>query len=390
VGVGPAARTQSVGKGPLLVGSGLDNDIVIADATVSRHHCRLDPSPMGVAVRDLESRNGTWVDGVAVRVGRALPGSRIRLGRTQLVVLGVPPPPEGSLLAQSAAMRAVLAQVARFARVPLPALVLGETGVGKEGVARALHDRGAEPGGPFVAVNAGSLTRDLAESELFGHERGAFTGAVATKRGVFEQADGGTLFLDEVGELPLDLQARLLRVLETWQVQRVGSERPLPVRVRLVCATHRDLRAMVEGGAFRADLYFRVARLRIEVPPLRARLDDLAPLAVHFLERLAAHVGPKSLSEGALAKLMLHDWPGNVRELRNVVELAALSTSGPVIDVGDVELEHCVAKGRPSPRPSAAALQQVIDAHRGNLSAAARTLMMPRSTLKDRVNRQRG
>jgi DNA-binding NtrC family response regulator len=196
-----------------------------------------------------------------------------------------------------------MAEVDRFAGLSWPALIRGETGVGKEHIARALHERGRRQKGPFVPLNGGGLPRELIESELFGHERGAFTGAVQAHRGAFEQAHGGTLFLDEVAELPPDVQTRLLRVLETWQVRRVGSEAARRVDVRLVCATHKDLRTMVQEGLFRSDLYYRIHRLVLEVPPLRARPDDIAPLAQHFLHLMESEVGERCLGAQALERL---------------------------------------------------------------------------------------
>jgi DNA-binding NtrC family response regulator len=238
--------------------------------------------------------------------------------------------------------------------------------------------------GPFVALNGGGIPHDLIESELFGHERGAFTGAVVSHRGAFERAHGGTLFLDEVAELPPGLQARLLRVLETWRVCRVGGERSRRVDVRLVCATHRDLRHMIQHGTFRADLYYRVHRLVIDVPALRDRVDDIAPLARRFLSAIAPEVGQKRLSADALARLCGHAWPGNVRELRNVVELAAVGCEGSVIDLDAIE-QVLARLAVPGARVSLQVLQQAVDRHRGNVSAAARALGLPRETVRDRL-----
>jgi DNA-binding NtrC family response regulator len=224
----------------------------------------------------------------------------------------------------------------------------------------------------------------LIESELFGHERGAFTGAVQSHRGAFEQAHGGTLFLDEVAELPPDLQTRLLRVLETWHVRRVGSELARRVDVRLVCATHRDLRRMVQEGGFRADLYYRIHRLVIDVPALRYRVDDIGPLARHFLSSMEHEVGEKQLSAEAVRRLRLYSWPGNVRELRNALELAAIGCDGSIVeaDVVDRALRRLAD---PVVRPTADTLRRAIAEYGGNLSAAARALDIPRSTLRDRL-----
>jgi DNA-binding NtrC family response regulator len=282
-------------------------------------------------------------------------------------------------------MLAVMADAERFAPLPWPVLIRGETGVGKEHVARALHDRGARSGGPFVAFNAGGLTRELVESELFGHARGAFTGAVQAHRGAFEQAHGGTLFLDEVAELAPEMQTRLLRVLETWGVRRVGSEVERPVDVRLVCATHRDLGAMAREGRFRSDLYYRIHRLVLDVPPLRSRLDDVEPLARHFLAQMRPELGFRELHAEALQRLRSHPWPGNVRQLRNVLEHAAVDSDGASITLAAIDralrrIGDCLDS-----RPSAGALREALEHYGGNVSAAARALGIPRSTLRDRL-----
>jgi len=222
------------------------------------------------------------------------------------------------------ALLRVIAGAARVAPTSVPVLVSGESGTGKELLARLIHDLGPAPNGPFVAVNCGTLPRELADSELFGHERGAFTGAHGRKRGWFEEADGGTLVLDEVGELPLELQPKLLRVLETGRVRRVGGNGDVGVKVRVVALTLRDLPREVSRGAFRLDLYHRLAGFELSLPPLRARRADVARLARHFLDQLARELGPRTIDAGALARLAEHDWPGNVRELRNVLRRAAL------------------------------------------------------------------
>ena len=389
VGRGPGARRMVVDGMPLTVGSAPGNELVLADRTVSKRHCRLELHDGGLLVRDLGSRNGTWVDGVRVFTARVGPGTTIRVGRTDIYVLV-----RGSrgdaraegLVAASSAMLHVLAEVERLARLSWPVLIQGESGVGKEGVAAALHRRGSRRTGPFVAINAGGLPRHLVESELFGHEKGAFTGAAAERRGVFEQADGGTLFLDEIGELPLDVQARLLRVLETWRVRRVGGETDIDVDVRLVCATHRDLRSMVVEGAFREDLYYRINHLVVRVPPLRERPDDVRALAAHFLEQAASEIGPRQLSEEAVLRLVSHSWPGNARELRNVLRAAAVASASALVDAADVERVLAKMAGPGMVKTVGDdTLKQTLATCRGNLSAAARMLGMPRSTLRDRV-----
>ncbi len=386
-GRGREAQALRIADRPLSIGADPDNALALSDRAVSRFHCRIEPSEQAVVVRDLGSTNGTWVDGVRIRRLELRPGGTLRVGRTEFRVAGggrAEAPPSATPVVASSAMLAVMADVDRFARLPWPALIRGETGVGKELVARALHERSPRRVGPFVGLNGGGLPRDLIESELFGHERGAFTGAVQSHRGAFEQAHGGTLFLDEVAELPSDLQTRLLRVLESWQVRRVGSEFERNVDVRLVCATHRDLRRMVQEGSFRADLYYRIHRLVIDVPALRHRTDDIGPLANHFLSSMAGEVGSKRMSAKAVWRLRAYSWPGNVRELRNALEIAAVGCDSSIIDEDRVD---CVLRqlADPAARPNAGILRRAIEEHGGNLSAAARALGIPRSTLRDRL-----
>jgi transcriptional regulator with AAA-type ATPase domain len=384
-GRGPNARAFHVGAAPVSVGGSGDNGIVLSDRAVSQYHCRIEPSSQGVSIRDLGSTNGTWVDGVRVRRHELRAGAVVRIGRTELRVVGRVAEPASKLVVESSAMLSVMADVDRLASLPWPVLVRGETGVGKEHVARALHERGRRKDGPFVPLNGGGLPRDLIESELFGHERGAFTGAVQAHRGAFEQAHGGTLFLDEVAELPPDLQTRLLRVLETWHVRRVGSETARRVDVRLVCATHADLRQLVHEGRFRPDLYYRIHRLVVEVPPLRARPEDVAFLAQHFLRQMEPAVGERHLEPQSIERLQTYAWPGNARELRNVLELAAVDCDGAVIDVAAVDRSLRRVSEPRAPRPSADSLRETLEQYGGNLSAAARALGIPRSTLRDRL-----
>jgi len=216
-------------------------------------------------------------------------------------------------------------------------MITGETGTGKELIARGIHNASPRRGKPFVVLDCGAIPRELIESTLFGHEKGSFTGAIGQHRGCFEQASGGTIFLDEIGELDLGLQPKLLRVLEQREIKRVGGDRTIKVDVRVLAATNRDLRAMVNAGTFREDLYFRLSVIHVELPPLRERRDDIAELAQHFLREVAGRRGlPLSLGQDAITGLMTHTFPGNVRELRNVVERAASLSSGPVITRADL------------------------------------------------------
>ncbi|MFM2419149.1 MAG: hypothetical protein RL385_3872 [Pseudomonadota bacterium] len=389
VGRGADARRITVRGGPLRVGSGSENDLVLHDPTVSGQHCRFEPGAGQLCVRDLGSTNGTYVQGLRITRVELATGARVRVGRTDLHIYARTSGAEHvRFVAASGAMQQVLLEAQQFAPLPWPLLLLGPSGSGKEELAALLHRSGPRKHAPFVALNAGGLPRELIESELFGHERGAFTGAVAQRRGVFEQAHGGTLFLDEIGELPLDLQARLLRVLETWQVRRVGAESSVAVDVRLLCATHRDLLRMVAAGTFREDLYFRLARLVLHIPPLAERGDDILPLARHFLAGLVDDVGVRALGQDAETRLLAHDWPGNARELRNVLSSAAALSPGKLLSARDIDQAIARLGGRSQPTlPSPAAVTRAVERCGGNVTAAARLLELPRSTLRDHLKR---
>ena len=322
-------------------------DIVLDDGSVSGLHFELDFSGVEVVLRDLGSTNGTWIHGMRIE-GVVLPlGTQFLAGRVPVVLERLTEierpvsttPSFGDLLGESEPMRELFALLARVAPTDIDVLVLGETGTGKELVARALHGHSRRAEGPMVVLDCGSLPAELAESEINGHRKGAFTGATTDHAGVFEAAHSGTIFLDEIGELPLDLQPKLLRVLERREVRRVGETKPRPADVRVVAATHRDLRAMVADGRFREDLYFRLAGFAVELPPLRRRAQDIAGLAAHFLSRYGDTQGrTPSLSTAALDRLRAHAWPGNVRELRDVIKVAAQLAERAVLDADDLHL----------------------------------------------------
>jgi two-component system response regulator GlrR len=311
--------------GRMVAGNAEGVDLPVKAPTVSRLHAELDPRSSGLWVRDLGSRNGTFIEGVRVESGCVPDRGRLKLGELELAVhYGPQPSPValwaeprfGPLLGASTPMRELFARLARIAASEATVLIHGETGTGKELVARALHEASPRAQGPFVIVDCGALPESLLDAELFGHSRGAFTGAAGARAGAFEAADGGTLFLDEIGELPLPLQPKLLRVLEARTVRRLGENEVRPVDVRFLSATHRDLRTMVNGGAFREDLYFRLAVLPVTVPPLRERPGDIALLARSFLP-----ASSQGLLTGALvAEISARSWLGNVRELRNFVD----------------------------------------------------------------------
>jgi two-component system response regulator HydG len=301
------------------------------------------------------------------------------------------PTPRGAtrIVAESPAMRNLLRRTAKFARSDAPVVVLGETGTGKEIIARTLHANGSRADRPFVAVNVAALPADLLESELFGHARGAFTGAATARTGLFQEADSGTLFLDEIGEMPLGLQAKLLRALQDGQIRRVGESQTFGVDVRIVCATHRDLAARVREGSFREDLYFRLKVLTLQVPPLRDRGEDILPLALQFLDR--ERLTSPGFTPRAQALLLAYRWPGNVRELENAVRHGAALAAGAAIDVIDLPEELAAIARAPAAELATIAeverahILRVLDACGGSQTEAARILGVARNTLWRKV-----
>lgn len=310
--------------------------------------------------------------------------------------------PIPGIVGESATMKRLNAQIESFAQSEASVLVRGETGSGKELVARAIHERSRRAEGPFVAVNVASLPPSLVEAELFGHARGAFTGATNRRQGLFVRANGGTLLLDEIGELPLELQPKLLRVLESRVVRPVGSDEEVPIDVRVIAATHRDLEGMIEANTFREDLFFRLSVLEVEVPPLRARGRDILLLAQHFLEHLAKDVGKdvRGIATTTATRLLDYPWPGNVRELRDTIERAVALATGPEIQVADLpsrvrdyQRSHVlVVSDDPSELVPLEVVEQryiqrVLEAVGGNKTLAARILRLGRKTLYRKLER---
>jgi transcriptional regulator with GAF, ATPase, and Fis domain len=332
------------------VGRGMICSLVLTDNAVSATHFEIEAQERGFLLRDLDSTNGTLCADVKVREAWLGHGQIVRVGQTALRFESL----EGTvdlavsvrdsfheLLGQSPRMREIFALLERIAPTDLTVLVRGETGTGKELVARALHRASPRAQRPLVVQDCSAISKDLIESTLFGHEKGSFTGAVERKIGCFEQAEGGTLFLDEVGELDLGLQPKLLRVLESRMVKRVGGTREIPVDVRVVAATNRDLRKMVTTGAFREDLYYRLGVISVELPQLRERPDDIPALVEAFLAQVATRRFPGEnrrfeVTQEALDRLLGYGWPGNVRELRNTVERAASLSESTLLDVTDL------------------------------------------------------
>jgi DNA-binding NtrC family response regulator len=395
-----AVQRVGLDGGAVSVGAHAQNQVVLEDRFVSGFHCRLHLRDGRVWVKDLASTNGTVVDGSRVAEAEVSAGSTVRVGsqilRIERVSPSAPAPLPGVITCDPV-LGGALEMLRRAAPSRLPVLILGESGSGKEVAARAVHELSPRAGEAFVPVNCGAISPELAEAELFGHERGAFTGAVGSSPGAFGAADSGTLFLDEIGDLPLPLQVKLLRALEAGEVKPVGSPRPRRIDVRIVCATHRDLRKLVRAGSFREDLYYRLAGLSVELPPLRERREDIVPLAEHFL----AHDGDgvqRGFSADARARLLAHRWPGNARELRHVVQLAVVLSDTPTIrgsalriddgsrpcpeanEAGDPR-ELIDLRGRTLEQIEALAIRSAWERHGGRRGAMARELGIARSSL---------
>ena len=408
---GASLRIPEERERPTTIGKARDNDLVIDDPTVSRRHLRVRRTERGLEVEDLSSTNGTFIGPARIASAMIEPGTVLRAGDVELLVgveLGnvIIPPSEreqfGLLTARSLPMRRIFGVLERIAKTNATVLLLGETGTGKDALARSIHAHSRRDGGPFEVVDCGAVTSTLIESELFGHERGAFTGAVASREGAFERAAGGTIFLDEIGELPIDLQPKLLRVLEAREVRRVGGAKPLAVDVRIVAATTRDLRREIVAGTFREDLYFRLAVVPVVVPPLRSRLEDVPPLVAHLLAAMGADL---QVPPDVMAALRSYEWPGNVRELRNVVERGAhfAAASGArvlrltdfppsAVAYGDddglrVSLDDGATYRETRARFEAAFerkyVRALLERFDGNVAAAARGVKMDRNHLTD-------
>jgi two-component system, NtrC family, response regulator AtoC len=414
--------------GRLLIGRADECDVRIADAAVSRRHAIIHVGPP-LQIEDLGGANGTLVSAAGGRSGRAETvhlrrlsseraelsvGDAVNLGGAVAVIRRAPAasppetagPGEGEVVLRDDAMRLVYEQAGRAAQSMLPVLVLGETGVGKDVLARAIHRMSPRASKPFLALNCAALAESLLESELFGHEKGAFTGALTTRPGLIESADGGTLFLDEIGDMPLSTQVKLLRVLEQREVMRVGARAPRSINVRFVAATNQELESAASAGRFRQDLYFRLNGLSLTIPPLRERRGEIAEFARRFLasasSQLEQSVAP-TLSPQALAALEAYSWPGNVRELRNVIERAVVLATGESILLEHLPPKVAARTTEPSATPArpassemdqlkrdlnALARQRVLDALAqcdGNQTRAAELLGVSRRTLINRL-----
>ncbi|MFL5355315.1 sigma 54-interacting transcriptional regulator [Archangium sp.] len=391
-------------KDSFTVGKDPSCDLVIQDPFMSGRHLKVTRREGHFHVVDTNSTNGTWMG--SVRVYEVLVGlpTTLRLGETELILEPVSAARKElsfhGIIGNDSSVRQLTELIERVAPSSATVAILGESGTGKELVARALHECSQRAEKPFIPVNCAAISKELIESELFGHEKGSFTGATNARKGAFEEADGGTLFLDEIGELPLDLQAKLLRALENGEIKRVGASRPAHVDVRVVAATNRDLLSTVRDGRFREDLYYRLSVVPLHLPPLRSRKGDILGLAEHFLRMYSPRGQTVRLSPAAVERLQQHSWPGNIRELRNVVHRALLLRKGANIEPTDLTFDQEVNRDTgvsvPDLPPGMTLEQmllklerQIVEAalrrYNNNRERVARELGVARSTLFKRL-----
>jgi DNA-binding NtrC family response regulator len=379
----------------ILIGGADSAQLRLTDPTVSRNHCVIRMTAKGPLLRDLGSTNGSRIEGVEVREAFVPRGATLELGHTQVRFDPLDESVElpladserfGRLWGRSTAMRRLFALAGRVAASDVTVLIEGETGTGKDALCEAIHQASTRTAGPLIVVDCGAVPPNLFESELFGHERGAFTGAERARAGAFEEAEGGTLFLDEIGELPLPLQPKLLRVLEAREVRRIGSTQPRKINVRVIAATNRDLREEVNRGTFRQDLYFRLEVMRLRVPPLRERPDDIPVLVEHFRSLAKPGDAAAPFSDETMRSFVAHPWPGNVRELRNAVERLTVLNDVPftapdapdagdadgTADAADIRVPFKDAKNALTDRFERRYLTAMLESTGGNISEAAR------------------
>ena len=394
-------------RGELVIGRGDDPGAVRIDhSSVSRRHARLVVGE-DLRLEDLGSSNGTFVAGERIAPNEpclVAPGMLIEIGTVMVVLRGAgasltmgasrPSTPPGSsdgIVILDPAMDRLHQLLELASRSDLSILLLGETGVGKEVIASRVHALSSRSGATFLKINCAALVESLLEAELFGYERGAFTGANQARAGLLESASGGTLFLDEVGEMPMQTQAKLLRALETGEITRVGSTKTRTIDVRFVAATNQDLRKAIQEGRFRQDLYFRLEGVVVRVPPLRERTTEIAPLVRMFAAQAAERrgLGPVTVSEGAMLRLVQHPWPGNLRELKNLIFRTVLLTRQSVIGEPDLQFDAMGLGTAPDPSGDDVERRRILDALDrcgGNQTRAAKMLGISRGTLVNRLN----
>ena len=395
-GAGARFTVDDLSTRRVLIGQSVACDVKLEDRAVSRRHAALEMDSLGVRVVDQGSTNGTWVNGVRVQDAYLPPQAVVQVGATTLrvdldgtshVLAASDAASFHRVIGASPEMRRLYPTFARLAASDVPVLIEGETGTGKEALAESLHEAGSRRAGPFVIFDCTTVSASLVEAELFGYERGAFTGAEATRKGLFEEADGGTLFLDEIGDLDLALQAKLLRALEKSEVRRIGASKWIRVNVRVLAATRRDLDREVQARRFRDDLFYRLAVARIELPPLRRRQGDIALLTRAFWVVLGGDEG--KLPPDLILRFEQYGWPGNVRELHNAVARHLAIGDDALFDRGGAEgapastredfIEAMLAGGTPLPIARQQMLQafeqryvrRMLELHRGNVSRAA-------------------
>ncbi len=417
-------KEVEIGKQRVTGGRSMINDLILPDKAISSTHFEVAARDDGYRLRDLDSTNGVYVGDMRIREVYLKPGMEFRVGHSDIRfqplqdIVEIPLSKRDNfedIIGGSVRMREIFATLEKVAPSDLTVMVTGETGTGKEMIASGIHKASARKNKPFVVLDCGAIPKDLIESTLFGHEKGSFTGAVAQHQGCFEQAHTGVIFLDEIGELDVNLQPKLLRVLENRELKRVGGDKLIKIDVRVIAATNRDLRQMVNLGTFREDLYFRLSVIQIELPPLRERREDIPGLAEVFLKEMGGRRGMSmTFAPDAVQGLLNHNWPGNVRELKNVVERAASLGDGPQIKRSDLVfnrdptpirqstpgessgfenpslvpgLEFKEAKQRVVDAFESQYLRSLLERHEGNITRSAQEAGLTRYHLRELLKR---